>query len=130
MNKQILNRCLRIARKRNTEELHPEYGNFHHFSFIVQNNKIVEYGTNSSGVVTYSKFYTRQSKTHAEANAYKKAKGLLDPGSFEVVNIRLNRAGDLRNSAPCSGCLSLLKVMGANKIWFTIREGSFNKVTL
>lgn len=131
MNKRILNSCLRIARSRNTEELHPEYGNFHHFSFIIQNNKIIEYATNTAGAVLYSKFYTRNSKTHAEASAYKKAKGLLDPSSsFEVVNIRLNRTGELRNSAPCSGCYSLLQVMGASKVWFTTREGIFDKVTL
>jgi tRNA(Arg) A34 adenosine deaminase TadA len=130
MNKRILNTCLRTARQRNTVELHPEYGNFHHYSFIVQDNKIIEYATNRCGKVLYSKFYERNCKTHAEANAYKKAKGLLKPGTFEVVNIRLNRAGDLRNSAPCSGCSALLNVMGAKRVWFTTKDDTFDKVTL
>ena len=131
MNKRILNSCLRTARKRNTEESHPEYGSFMHFSFVVKDNKIIEYATNRGGVTLYSKFYDRVSKTHAEAAAYTKAKGLMRKGDeFEMVNIRLNKAGDLRNSAPCKGCNMLLTLFGCTKVWYSTKEGEFEKVSL
>jgi len=131
MNKRILDTCLSIARNRNTEKHHPEYGAFMHFSFVVKDNKILEYATNHSGVTRYSKFYSRVSKTHAEAAAYNRAKGLMRKGSeWEMVNIRLNKDGDIKNSAPCSGCSILLKLFGCRKVWFTTSDGAFDKLKL
>lgn len=130
MNKRILDSCLSIARKNNTSK-HPEYDSFMHFSFVVKDNKILEYATNYRGITRYSKFYSRISKTHAEAAAYTKAKGLMRRGdTFEMVNIRLNREGELRNSAPCSGCYALLQLFGCIKVWYTTKEGKFEKVSL
>jgi hypothetical protein len=131
MNKRILDTCLSIARSQNTEKKHPEYGSFMHFSFVVKDNKVLEYATNRGGAILYKKFYTRLSKTHAEAAAYSKAKGLMRKGdSFEMVNIRLNKAGELRNSAPCESCFTILSLFGCTKVWFTTKEGVFEKVTL
>ena len=129
MNKRILNTCLSIARSCNTAEKHPEYGSFMHFSFVVKDNKILEYATNRGGATLYSKFYTRISKTHAEAAAYSKAKGLMRKGdSFEMVNVRLNKSGETRNSAPCAGCAMLLQLFGCTKVWHSVKDDLFEKV--
>ena len=129
MKKAILKECLRIALRRNTVELHSEYGRYHHFSFIVQNNTIIEYGTNHGNKNQYSRFYYDRSKVHAEACAYKKAKGLLSNEPFEIVNIRLSKSGDLRLSKPCICCVNFLTVVGATSVWFSTADG-FLKETL
>lgn len=123
MTNKILRECLRIALKKNTPELHPEWGHFHHFSFICQDGKIVEYGTNRSGESPIHG-YTRRAKIHSEVDAFMKAKGILDRNKpFQIINIRLNKQNELRDSHPCPCCDSFIKSMGANKIWFTTRTG-------
>ena len=131
MTSKILSHCVRIAKTRNTPSKHSEYGRFHHFSFVVQNNRILELGTNLAGKSIYSRFYLERCKVHSETDAYRKAKGLLDSANtaFEIVNIRLNKAGDLRNSKPCECCQNFLGVVGAAKVWYSTATG-FAKVTL
>lgn len=130
MRRTILKECLRIARRRNTPKLHSEFGRFHHFSFIVQNNTIIEYGTNRVGSIpALEHFYLERSKIHSEACAYSRAKGLLSNTAFEVVNIRLNKKGVLRGSKPCKCCSAFLEAVGATHIYYSTNDG-FEKEVL
>jgi len=126
MNNRLLKEALRIARERNTPSRHPEYGNFHHFSFGVQYNKILGFATNTSGVVKYGGFYTPLSKSHAEANVFSKIVGILDRDApFELINIRLNKSSEMKLSKPCKCCYQFLLTMGCSKVWYSCNEGNF-----
>jgi len=97
---------------------------YKHFSFIIQHNKIIEYGVNRYGPAYKNFGYKNHQMIHSENDAYKKAKGLMAKGSsFEVVNIRLNNQGQMRISFPCVCCLSYLKALGCRRIYFSTNVG-------
>lgn len=130
MKKTILRDALRIAREKLATHRQLDY--FPHYAFIVQGNKIVEWGTNTEAEPPKHLGYHKRlssaddapPKTHAEFNAWKKARGVLDPTKpFECVNIRLNKSGDLKLSAPCSCCQSFLDEMGCKSVYFTTEHG-------
>jgi len=125
MKRSILKECLRISKLHNTPESHPDWGSYHHYSFIIQKNKIIEWGTNSGGGgLNHWGFKSNRHKIHSETRAFTRARGLLDKNkSFEVVNIRLNKLGDLRVSAPCKCCCRFLQAMDCSKIWFSTEAG-------
>jgi tRNA(Arg) A34 adenosine deaminase TadA len=103
-----------------------------HFSFIVADGTIIEWGCNMAHVppvhMGYSKrINNNEPKLHSELVAYKKAKGLLYT-DFEIINIRFNRAGKLRISMPCSVCYSILKELGCKTFYFSNADGSYGKL--
>jgi hypothetical protein len=139
MKNTILRDAVRIARTKLPR--HDQRDFWPHFSFIVQNNKIVEYATNvSSEPQKYFGYHERikdgsggRPKLHAELNCFKKAKGILDPGKyFDIINIRLSRTqGFLRLSKPCVCCHNFLKTVGCHSCYFSVDEGmGFAKVII
>lgn len=94
MKRKLLSECLSIAIKNNHK--HPEGDCYHHFSFVIQDNKIISTGVNrKSHPFTYLGFKS-YSKLHSEVDAFYKAKGIMDKDvKFEVVNIRLFRLSDI-----------------------------------
>lgn len=129
MRKRIIKQCLSLARTKNNPDSHPEWGNFHHFSFIIQNNKILEMGFNRKGPPLEGFGYSQEfGKIHSENDVYRKAKGIIDHSkAFDVVNIRLNKRDQLRLSKPCSCCSNFLGVVGCRHIYFSTNNG-FAKV--
>ena len=124
VKKSILRQCLRISRQKNNPKLHPEFGKFHHFSFVIQNNKILEWGTNKTGDPLTKFGYPEYGKMHSENSAYFKAKGILDHSKpWEMVNIRLNKRNEIRVSKPCKCCSSYLRILGCKMVWFTTEAG-------
>lgn len=131
MNKRLLSDMLKIAREYLPR--HPQYHYYPVYSFIIQNNAIVEWSTNASGdpAGPLKAMYEARvahldgrPKIHAEVRAYAKAKGKLQRDkSFEVANIRLNRKGEIRMAAPCKCCNCFLKTLGATKAYFTTDYG-------
>jgi hypothetical protein len=122
----ILAHCLSIAIKH--KDAHAVKA-ARHFTFILQGRKIVEWSTNRNGPSTTPN-YQVYLMTHAEPNAYRKAKGIMNHRkSFYAVNVRLNGQGDLRNSFPCPFCFAYLKGVGAHHVWFSTNMG-FAKINL
>jgi hypothetical protein len=127
MKTALLNEALRIANR--SLHTHPEYDHYCHWAFIIQNNSLVEYGTNDSGIPPIHLGYNERvswsnAKRHAEFNAYRRAKGLLIPNkSFECINVRLNRNNQIKLSAPCSCCGNFLKDSGCSHVHFTTDFG-------
>jgi hypothetical protein len=101
MKRKILDQCLEIALKETNPE-HPQWKEgFIHFSFFVQKNKIVGWGTNQDGNPEPYLGYPSHSKVHAETVGWKKSKYHLDSkDSFEVVNIRTTKNKNIRLSKP------------------------------
>lgn len=126
MKQTILKECIRISREKN----HQRDSDFRHFSFIIQKNKLVEWGMNVAKVPPMIHFgYSKTSGWHSEVNAYRKAKGILEDGSFEIINIRLNKQGILRLSKPCKCCYNFLQELGCSVVWFSTDVG-FAKLRL
>jgi hypothetical protein len=124
MKKSLLLKCLDIAYKYNTPELHPEWTCYKHYSFVIQNDKIVDWGTNRRGNAITFFGYPKYSKIHSETDAYFKSKGIMNRDSpFEVINIRLSKNGSIKNSKPCKCCTAFLKKLGCRSIWFTTEIG-------
>lgn len=131
MKKSILRDCLSIAIDYLPK--HPEFHYYPLYSFIIQNNKIIEWDTNDSGTPDHTIYPMYQSrvahldgtpKRHAEVNAWRKAKGIINKlKPFEVVNIRLNREGQVKLAAPCSCCTCFLKSLNASHTYFTTDAG-------
>jgi tRNA(Arg) A34 adenosine deaminase TadA len=134
MKKSLINMAIRIGLEKLAN--HPQILCYPHYSFIIQNNKLIEYGTNSIGPVPKHLGYAAQltlndadPKVHSEYSAWKKARGVMDKNkSFEVLNLRFVASGKLKLSAPCPCCLNFLKEMGCSKIYFSTEAG-FAKLT-
>jgi len=105
---------------------HPEYMHFPHFSFIVVRGKIVSWSTNTRMEPPIHYGYHRpwdetyRPKYHAEVSAYKRAT-ITEP--FEIINVRLNRCGEIKLSRPCRPCCKLMTELGCKRIWFSSESG-------
>jgi tRNA(Arg) A34 adenosine deaminase TadA len=124
MKKKLLSLCLNIALQNNSK--HPEFGFYHHFSFVIQDNAICDWGVNRKREPMQYLGYQTHTKMHSEVDAYFKARGLLDKGkNFDVINIRLTKTNKIVRSDPCPCCFSFLRKAGARKIFFTTSLGNF-----
>lgn len=130
MKANLLRECARIARSK--LENHCQFSAWPHYAFIIQNNSLIDFSTNTNGEPPVHMGYHERirwgigglPKRHAELNAYKKAKGLLSPTKpFECLNIRLSRQGHFRLSMPCSCCFQFLQAMGCRQCWYSSEAG-------
>ncbi len=121
MKKSLIDHCYLIAKRYNPK--HCQWDCDKHYSFIIQNNQIVEWGTNKSGNPNRA-MYKDYQKIHSEYSAWAKAKGIIDKSkSFELLNLRLNKSGKLMLSKPCNCCLGFLKGLNCSKIIFSTEMG-------
>lgn len=100
---------------------------FHHFAFVIQGNEIVEWVFNKFGTPPFLHYAHEQ--IHAEYAVIKKSKGVIDRRKpIDIVAIRLNNQGVLRDSRPCSVCAIYLEFIGCRKIWYSTSEGKFKSM--
>ena len=121
MTKTLLNEALRRAEQ--SLDKHPQFDHYLHWSFIVQHNTIIEWGMNREAEPPPQWGYRKNSKLHSEYVAYKKARGVLASGPFELINVRLNRQGQPKLSQPCRTCRQWLDALGCQRIVFTTNDG-------
>ena len=110
---------------------HPEYElhGYIHYSFIIQAGRILSMGINRRAEPEEWFGYPDNSSMHSEYVAWTKAKSMINANiSFQVVNFRLNRQGEMRNSKPCGCCMQFLKNLGCDKVWFTTAHGAIVKM--
>lgn len=121
MKKSTIQKCLKVAIEHNTPKHHPQWGDFQHFSFVIKDNKIIEWSTNYSGQPLIFKGYQDHQKIHSEIMAFRRARKLLgkDLGEFEMLNIRLSRQNKLRGSKPCECCDRWLRDSGCKRIIYS-----------
>jgi len=131
MKRKTLSTCLDIALKNNTPDKHPQWDYYHHYSFIIQREKVVGFGMNRRSSPLTLLGYPDYSKMHSEIDAYFKVKGLLEKNKpFEVVNIRLTKTNRIVMSQPCPCCSSFLYKSGCDSVWFTTSINSFAHIIL
>lgn len=129
MKKSLLYECVRSAKARLHN--HPQYAHYIHYSFLVQDNKILACGTNNARTPEphfgyAARIQDGRPKTHSEISAWKRGKGLLiTRKSWEIVNVRLNKAGSILLSKPCCCCYDIMKNLGCNRFYFSIDNERF-----
>ncbi len=127
LNKKLLDEAIRFALKK--LDSHPQFSCYPHYSFMVQDNKILATGENNLG--NFPRHYGHHTriidglpKTHAEISAWKRGRGLLNKAkSWEMINIRLSRSSKVMNSAPCPACFNLMKSLGCTTIHYSTDLG-------
>ena len=128
MNKKLIDEAVRLA----SEKLltHPEYSCYPHYSFLVQDNKILSIGMNNKNQVPllHYGYHMRVDHTvpkmHAEPVAWRKGRGIINKmRSWEMINIRLNRHYKLMSAAPCEVCFNLLKSVGCHCFHYSSELG-------
>lgn len=131
MNKRLLVDALKIAYKHLPN--HNQFNCYPHYSFVIQDNQLIEWGTNLTGDPPIYFGYNKKSavpKLHSELVAYRKARGLLLSSPFQLINIRLNKKGEWKTSTPCFICQTWLASVGCTTVWSTLSSGQWEKVKL
>jgi len=124
INRKIIQQCFQISILNNTKEKHPEYEHHPHFSFIIQDGKLLEWGINRKGDSHFNFGYPNYSKIHAETEAYRKAKGILNhQKKWSCINIRLDKKNNLKISCPCERCFNFLSYVGCSRVFFSTPVG-------
>jgi tRNA(Arg) A34 adenosine deaminase TadA len=131
MQRRLLKQAVQLARNKLSNH---EQGSYAHFAFIVQNNTLIGYGVNQDGSPLVHWGYKRNKedptytpKIHAEIHAFRKNKALIDKNKpFEIINIRLNKKGELRSSKPCTCCNELLTDLGCKRFFYSYNNGFLN----
>ena len=110
-----------------------------HFSFIMDKNRIISIGLNSLKTHPKNLKYNYVNKmnqnisdivgTHSELSAVIKL-GEEDCSDLNLVNTRINRHDELDFSAPCSGCLDMIKQLNFKNVYFSNSQGKFDKLNL
>jgi deoxycytidylate deaminase len=110
-----------------------------HFSFILDRNRIISIGMNSTKTHPLNLKYNYVNKdnksisdivgTHAELNAVIRL-GEEDCSRLTLINSRINRNNMLDYSAPCSGCSDMIKQLNFKNVYFSNAQGKFDKINL
>jgi deoxycytidylate deaminase len=101
---------------------------------IFKRNRIISIGTNhplKAARHLHPRYQRWKGSIHAEVDAILKAK--TDLKRCNILVVRINRFGEIRNSKPCDQCFSYIRAVGIKKVYFTNRElfyYSLKEVTL
>ena len=105
-----------------------------HFSFILDRNRIISIGMNSTKTHPMNLKYNYVNKnkekisdivgTHSELNAVIKL-GIEDCSKLTLVNTRINRNNLLDHSAPCNGCSDMIKQLNFKNVYHTDSQADF-----
>lgn len=106
----------------------------YHFSFLFERNRLLAIGQNQSHTpnakaIKFSNRFQcpevyRRQFLHSEIDAISRifSRFYID-SSIKLVNIRLNKYGELRDSKPCGNCQPVLDGLNITKIWYSTNEG-------
>lgn len=130
------NRIEEIARALYDPDEHPL--RTFHATFILQKRKLLSIGINSPKTDPTNLFNPKVGRegelihdkgTCSELAALKKliSKSQIRTEKCWLVNIRINRNGELDWSPPCSSCQSLLKRYSFDKVFYSGNMGEFKR---
>lgn len=104
-----------------------------HVSFIVRRNSIVALGVNQPFKThpLAHKFEYRYNAIHSELAAILNfEKPIRELCKYDFVNVRIDKFGKPKLSAPCKRCKNLLASFGVHRVYYTNNEGSFSCCTV
>ena len=126
MTSAIMRHCLSESLRRLPN--HPQYKHYVHYSFAVVDGSVVVVGTNKSAVPPVHFGYNSrvpEPKIHSELDAYRKLRKCvsISKTDWELVNVRVNRSGEMKKSKPCSVCAEWLQSVGCKGVTYTTESG-------
>lgn len=106
-----------------------------HWSFLYLRNKLISVGENKDKTHPKNRFNVRNfppdtKATCSEFSALFKAKKTLNNirwNRLVLVNVRIDRGGKIRNSAPCAACQNLLRYFNVVEVYHTTDKDEFIK---
>lgn len=112
-----------------------------HISFVLKKKKIIAIGINSVKTHTsnlkHPKFANSNPSLNIKADAGAcselqaclklKNKTNIKSKKCVLVNIRINKHGEVKNSKPCQSCANLLNYFEFKDVYYSNNEGAFNK---
>jgi deoxycytidylate deaminase len=102
--------------------------NWKHYTFLLRRNAVMSIGWNRPFKThpLAARFGYKFNSIHSELNAITKYDGrITDLSRFTLVNVRLDKAGDVRMSRPCETCQLMLAAFGVSEVWYTTNDGGF-----
>ncbi len=100
-----------------------------HMTVILNKSKIWSIATNNY-FKTHPKIrefnYCHLVKLHAELAACLKL-GMVDCSGLSIINLRINKNGELCNSRFCLGCSDLIRKLNFSEAFYTDEAGDFQK---
>jgi len=126
MTNNVLRQCLRSSL--DGMATHNQYKHYIHFSFGIVGNTVRVVGTNKSAVPPrHFGYHSRvtEPKIHSELDAYQRLRKMvpLSKVDWELVNVRVNRTGEMKVSKPCPVCQVWLKAVGCERVTYTTEDG-------
>ena len=118
-------------------KLTEQTGRCFHCALIIKQKKIICIGVNRYNKtnrisatykptkVTNVKHF--MSGIHAEIQAMGKLKHMESFSKLHLVSIRINNQNQLDDACPCSGCAFELGRVDFKHIWYSTKEGKFNR---
>lgn len=103
---------------------------YKHFTFITNGNYIASIGVNNKYKThpIANKYGHRFFSVHSEINAISKFPyNIQYLRKFSLINIRLNKKGELRLSKPCLSCAKLICELKITNVFFSNNYGTFEK---
>jgi hypothetical protein len=125
----MLDQCLLVARR---EFFKREDVRWRHWSFIIQNRQIIEWGINRPTCpqsIVKMGYKQLRHVVHSEITALAKARGRMDRRRpWTLVNIRLDALANPRMASPCSLCEAFVRAHGCQTVYYTDDLGRFVKI--
>ena len=95
-----------------------------HFSFIVVNNRILEWGTNRyQSIPKHWGYDVTFQGLHSEMSAYIRGSGLILNKPFSLINVRFSNFMHLKLSKPCPDCTRMMTSLGCTECVYTTPNG-------
>lgn len=132
MNTRTIEKCIEMAKAGEP------FANDHrcaHFAFLVKKSRIMHMGQNSCKThpktleYNYDNYNDNLCRIHAEFNVL--VRGSIkekteDLSHYELINIRIDRKGNINNGRPCPGCRHVAQQFGIKHIYYSTAEGTVN----
>jgi cytidine deaminase len=133
MNQRTIDRCINIAKSMSPLNLAHRCS---HVAFLIgKGGRICHIGINSNKThpktieFNYENYNDKLCRIHAEFSTVFKAsvkEKTEDLSHYELINIRIDRKGNINNGRPCSGCRHVAQQFGIKHIYYSTAEGTVN----
>jgi hypothetical protein len=128
MNKKLFQRCVSLSRdlavfdSENTQK---------HLSFLCVRSKIFASGMNEKWKSDRlaNRFNYRFNAVHSELKCLKPHLRFIDNfDKFTLVNVRINRNGEIMFAKPCNTCINMLDFFGVRNVFYSVNETDFGQL--
>lgn len=130
MNERTIARCINIAKSLAPNNLSHRCS---HVAFLVRGSRIAHIGINSDKThpktldYNYDHYNESLCRVHAEFRVILRSsvkEKTEDLSHYELINVRIDRKGNINNGKPCRGCQHIISQMGIRRFYYTTAAGT------